>query len=210
MNVRIHVKVMLTSPERAKSSILMAMQEVWQLYGEDGQPLAGQGTSKDEAYTKGRLHGATQIWIWRQTDGGIEVLVQKRAAGKRTWPNFYDISAGGHINLGETPEAAGKREAQEELGLDIQTTALESIGRYRVHVPVGDTGDIENEFQYMYLLQVAPNTSFALQPSELASVEWKALTIFIDEVQRHPDLYVPHGSEYFGIVIKALQSKAKA
>ncbi|HTE58593.1 MAG TPA: NUDIX domain-containing protein [Verrucomicrobiae bacterium] len=183
------------------------MQEVWQLYGEDGQPLTGQGASKDDAYTKGLLHAASQIWIWRYTDSGVEVLVQKRAAGKRTWPNFYDISVGGHINLGETPEAAGKREAQEELGLDVQTAMLESIGRYRVHVPVGDTDDIENEFQYMYLLQVAPDTAFILDTSELASVEWKPLDTFMDEVYHHSDLYVPHGNDYFEKVIQALRTK---
>jgi len=40
------------------------MEELWQLFDENGQALQGQGATKDETFEKGLLHGASHIWIW--------------------------------------------------------------------------------------------------------------------------------------------------
>lgn len=51
-----------------------------------------------------------------QNDKG-EILVPKRTANKRLFPNCYDFSVGGHVNSGETYEQAAYRELEEELGI---------------------------------------------------------------------------------------------
>lgn len=51
-----------------------------------------------------------------QNDKG-EILVPKRTANRKIFPNCYDFSVGGHVNSGETYEQAAYRELEEELGI---------------------------------------------------------------------------------------------
>ncbi len=47
---------------------------------------------------------------------GDRVLVVRRAAHKRQYPEHWDL-VGGHVEIGETTDAALIREAQEEVGV---------------------------------------------------------------------------------------------
>jgi isopentenyl-diphosphate delta-isomerase len=181
------------------------MQELWQLYDDQGRPLARKGATKDDTFAKGLLHAASHVWIWRKNQSHVEILVQKRAADKRTWPNCYDISAAGHIDLSEDPLTAALRETQEEIGLDIAADQLQCIGVYRAHLRT-DQDAIENEFQWLYILELTEDAPFDLQQKEVASLEWKAISTFKQEVAINPNLYVPHGKVYFDTVLQAVEA----
>ena len=45
-----------------------------------------------------------------------EILLQKRSTVKTVAPGKWDTSVGGHLEVGETPETAARREMEEELG----------------------------------------------------------------------------------------------
>ncbi len=47
------------------------------------------------------------------------VLLVKRLPQRKVYPNLWDLP-GGHIEGDETPEQALRREAQEELGIDVE------------------------------------------------------------------------------------------
>lgn len=179
------------------------MQELWQLYDKDGNPIPGEGLAKDEVFRKGILHGAAHVWIWRNTMSGKEVLLQKRAANKRTYPNMLDISAAGHIDLGETPEIAAIRETQEEIGLDIDASDLEVVGRFYINNRVNDES-IENEFRWVYLFEITTDTVFTLEEQEVASTQWIPLEKFKRTVLPNNGDYVPQGDEYFQALLAAL------
>lgn len=179
------------------------MDELWQLYDEDGNALKGKGATKDQVFSKGLLHGASHVWIWRNNDGAMEVLLQKRAANKRTWPGRFDISAAGHIDLAEDPLVAAMRETKEEIGLDIGGGSLQELSREKVYM-IAENGAIENEFQWLYLLRVPENSEFMLQETEVDSLLWKKLDEF--EAECNTDLYVPHGQAYYAKVILAIKS----
>ncbi len=52
------------------------------------------------------------MWIVRKSDEGAEVLLQKRAMNKDSFPGRYDTSSAGHIQAGDEPEeSAIKRTA---------------------------------------------------------------------------------------------------
>jgi isopentenyldiphosphate isomerase len=51
------------------------------------------------------------------TDG--RMLLQKRSLRKDTQPGKWDTSVGGHVGFGQSYEEAARREAAEELGLDL-------------------------------------------------------------------------------------------
>jgi len=177
------------------------MDELWQLYDEQGRALAGKGATKAEVFSKGLLHGAAHVWVWRQKHGRVEILVQKRAAGKRTWPNRYDISAAGHIDLGEDPLEAAEREAKEEINLTVKESRLRLAGLHRAYLTDGDS--IENEFQWLYTLEVSPDTDFDLQAEEVDSLIWVSMGQF--KAYCASDLYVPHGELYYNTIIASIE-----
>lgn len=182
------------------------MNELWPLYDERGEQIDGRDSDPTVILTEGLLHGASHVWIWRKTLTGVEVLVQKRANTKRTWPNLYDISAAGHIDSGETPMVAALREAKEEINLDIEPTQLKLFNVMRVHM-VSGTGLIENEFQWLYLLRLNEDVSFELQEFEVASLEWVSLESFT--VDSASNSYVPHGELYYATVIDAIKREVQ-
>ncbi len=53
-------------------------------------------------------------------NGKGELFVQKRGPRVKIWPSRGDSSAAGHVDPGETPEEAAKRELQEEIGLSVR------------------------------------------------------------------------------------------
>ncbi|CAN5633654.1 hypothetical protein BH23PAT2_BH23PAT2_05520 [soil metagenome] len=179
------------------------MHELWQLFDEQGNALQGEGATKDDIFAKGLLHGASHVWIWRKKEDFVEVLLQKRAANKRTWPNRLDISAAGHIDLGEDPLTAAMRETKEEIGLKVDQESLQEFGKVKTYM-TAENGAIENEFQWLYLLKFADNSEFTLQEAEVDSLAWKKLDDFV--IECGSDLYVPHGEEYYGKVISAIKT----
>ena len=55
-------------------------------------------------------------------DGDGRILLARRPAGK-AMAGLWEFP-GGKVESGETPEAAGIREAREELGIDIEASCL--------------------------------------------------------------------------------------
>jgi len=186
------------------AAILLFMEEQWQLYNEDATPIDDRGATQDEVFGKGLLHGAAHVWMWRNTPKGPEVLLQRRAANKRTYPNLLDISAAGHIDLDESPDEAAIREAKEEIGLDVLPSQLKPIGKHRKNVTT-ENGDTENEYCWLYIYEITDETPLKLQVSEVAETKWIPLTEFIQTILPNNGNYVPQGDNYYEMVIKALK-----
>lgn len=58
-------------------------------------------------------HRAVHVLVF---DHVGRLFLQKRSALKDTAPGLWDTSVGGHMQPGETPEQAARREFREELG----------------------------------------------------------------------------------------------
>lgn len=48
-----------------------------------------------------------------------EIFLQKRAMNKEAFPGYWDTSAGGHVSGGESLMEALRREAREEIGIEL-------------------------------------------------------------------------------------------
>lgn len=182
------------------------MDEQWQLYNPQGEPIVGMGAVKQDVFTNGLLHGGSHVWIWRTNNGTPEVLVQKRSATKETWPNLYDISAAGHIDVSEQPLAAAVREVSEEIGIKVVGADLQLIGLAKIYM-TAPSGSIENEFQWLYLYELTGDVEFSLQTDEVESLQWKSLDEFKKDVSADSNIYVPHGKNYYSTVINAIETQ---
>ncbi|MBQ8123358.1 MAG: NUDIX domain-containing protein [Ruminococcus sp.] len=91
--------------------------ELFDICDEKGIPT-GRVTDRRTAHREGILHRTAHIWIVRKSpDGRTEILLQKRAACKDSFPGEYDTSSAGHITAGDEPLHGALRELSEELGI---------------------------------------------------------------------------------------------
>lgn len=177
-------------------------QNLWQLFDNQGRPLAGKGATKHDAAINGLLHGAVHLWLWRRQGDDFDALFQRRQHGILAWPGRLDSSAGGHIYLGEEPHAAALRLAREEIGAELHADELCLSGVMRARLPVDDTGLIEHEYQWVYLLQTHDSPALHLEPEKVQSIEWRPLGRCLADLSdaNHTETYVPRGTLYFSLL----------
>jgi hypothetical protein len=58
------------------------------------------GSERHLVHADGDYHRAVHVWIYVESTG--ELLLQKRADRKDSWPGLWDISSAGHISAGDT------------------------------------------------------------------------------------------------------------
>lgn len=108
----------------------MHHDELWQLYYNNGEPIPGVGWESARNNPRGddaEIVGVAVIFFFRKKNGQLEFLWQKRADTVDRYPGYYDISAGGHINLGESLVDAAIRETKEEIGVHITAEDLQFV-----------------------------------------------------------------------------------
>jgi 16S rRNA (adenine1518-N6/adenine1519-N6)-dimethyltransferase len=79
---------------------------------------------RTEVHARNLLHRAVHILVFNEHG---ELLLQKRSAWKDREPSKWDSSAAGHLEPGETYEAAAVRETEEELGIRPRLTRIGKI-----------------------------------------------------------------------------------
>src|SRR5438270_259052 len=87
-----------------------------------GRPSDGGGP-RGAVHRDGTWHRSFHCWVVRAGRRGPDLVLQRRARDKETWPGAWDVSAAGHYRVGEGLEG-GLREVAEELGLVVPTDAL--------------------------------------------------------------------------------------
>ncbi|TXG75108.1 hypothetical protein ES332_1Z015100v1 [Gossypium tomentosum] len=60
----------------------------------------GGSKPRGDVHRNGDYHKAVHVWIF--TESTQELLLQKRADCKDSWPGLWDISSAGHISAGDS------------------------------------------------------------------------------------------------------------
>lgn len=142
----------------------MAEQEqIWQV-DEHDNPIGPVG--RDDSRQQGLRYRMVRVSV--EEPGGL-ILIQKRAAAKKSYPNCWDTAAGGNITYPETYEQAVRRELSEEIGL--VTDDLEEVA-YFYGEHVDPKGDKMNRFTKVYRTVVPKDTQCTLQESEVSETRW--------------------------------------
>ena len=164
------------------------MSERLDIVDENGVPT-GETVDREVAHRDGIRHRTSHVWIVRLgPDGRMQVLVQKRAAGKDAFPGCWDISSAGHIPAGDDWVASALRELREELGVEAKPEDLKWLGNRRVeHDGVFHGKPFRNrQVSAVFALHLdRPACEFAIQESEIESVEWTDLDDCIEAVRRN-------------------------
>ena len=143
------------------------MKEFFDILDENGA-YTGKTEERDVAHKNGLWHRAVVVFLVNSKN---QVLLQRRSAMKKFWPNMLDVSVGGHCNAGEFGFEAAIRETREEIGVEIERKQLVFLGCTRSHVVKKDTVDnMLNEF-YVAFVDVDP-LSLKLQEEEVSEVKY--------------------------------------
>jgi len=84
--------------------------------------------SREKIHEEGLLHREIHVWVYNNKE---EILFQKRAPDKDTFPNLFDASAGGHVDIGEDYVSSALRELEEETGINAKKENLVLIGEFK-------------------------------------------------------------------------------
>ena len=99
-------------------------QEIFPIVDETGR-VVGKAT-RGECHSGSKLlHPVVHLHVFNAQG---DVYLQKRPEWKDIQPGKWDTAVGGHIDYGETPEKALRREVREELG--ITDFEPEFVGKY--------------------------------------------------------------------------------
>lgn len=159
--------------------------EFFDILNSDGS-RTGKRKERAQVHKDGDPHGTARIWIVRKNaSGDIELLLQKRAHKKDSFPDCFDASCAGHLSAGQEFMEGALRELYEELGIQAESSDLHFIGMYHKVVKTSFYGSqfIDDELSavYVYLKPVDAN-ALILQEEEVSAVEWMSFSQCMEQI----------------------------
>ncbi len=166
--------------------------ELWDLYTPDGT-FTGKTIDRhgSERIPQGLYHISCEVMV-RHVDG--DILLMKRAHSKKEYGGFYENTAGGSAQSGETPEQCVVRELKEETGLTAGR--LELVDRR--------LNEKYKSIFYSFVTTIdCDKNSVVLQPGETEGYRWISPDEYNDFLnsgkdidlltERYMDYYIKNG-----------------
>lgn len=131
---------------------------------------------------EGRLHRAFSLFVFNPRR---ELLIQRRAPGKRLWPSYWSNSCCSHPRAGEEMTEAVARRLQQELGL---RASLHYVYKFEYVAPYGDLGT-EHELCWVYVGR--SHDQPVINTTEISEWRWVAPADLTEELASHGDRFTP-------------------
>src|SRR3989338_6341153 len=119
-------------------------------------------TSSDDARRRNLRTRASHIIIM---DRKGNLLIQKRAAGKKIYPSLWEIGVGETIQTGESYESAAIRGMSEELNLTISMKNIKFLCDYKFE------DEITKRIWKIYSC-ILPSHDVTMQEDEISEIKW--------------------------------------
>ena len=170
--------------------------EIFDIVDENGMPTGGT-VERSRAHAEGIRHRTAHIWLVRDVDDRKQVLLQKRAMNKDSFPGRFDTSSAGHIQAGDEPLESAIRELGEELGIEASSEDLTFAGKFEIKYEKVFHGSLfkDNEIAFVFVYEKpVDETKLKLQKEEVETVEWFDLEETYQECLKHNQKFcVPIG-----------------
>jgi len=163
---------------------------------------------KSEAHKNGWFHASVHIWVY--TEKG-EILIQKRAKSKNSFPDLWDVSVAGHITAGEDAITSAIREIKEEIGMSVAPYELNKIGVFKEKFEHREDFT-DNEIHYIYLCKLeADIRSLRIQKEELSEIRLISIDSFELAINKRDfeQVFVPHYPDYYSFVLKKIKKELR-
>lgn len=149
--------------------------------------FTGAVKEKNQAHLDGDYHRTAHVWLINDKK---ELLLQRRSPMKSSFPDYWDISAAGHIRAGETVLQGAIRELKEELNVDSQESDYHYLITIRFDSPHN------NEFGYVYLVHCSlKENEFIFRDHEVAEVKYVYFEDLEQMVKNKADRLIIHKNE---------------
>jgi isopentenyl-diphosphate delta-isomerase len=164
------------------------------------------------AHREGLRHMAVSVFVLRDAEGGLETLIQRRAAGKYHTPGLWANSCCTHpawtAGGPEDDAACAARRLTEELG--IQGLEMRPAGTVEYRAEVGG-GLMEHEVVRLFTAQAPQGLRIAPNPDEVQDIRWISVHSLLRDAIDRPARYTPwlriyltqHAGRIFGHGIAA-------
>lgn len=144
--------------------------ELLDIVDENGN-FTGEIVERKKAQELGLLHWEVIIIV---VNDRKQILLQKRSANKKYFPNKWALCSGLVIS-GESCEEAAVRELKEELGVEFQISDLHLLEKNL------------NLTRFYYVITNYDESQFTIQKEELSSVKWFDLDEVLEKVSSGDD-----------------------
>lgn len=136
--------------------------------------------NREEFYSASYIHRASQLILLNPEN---QMLIQRRAAGKRWYPNRYTYSVSGTV-ANESYEVCMQREMLEEIGISVPFTKLFKLAC------IFERG---GAFHTVFTGRCSEEISRSIRPDpeEAAYIEWVNPEELYRAVKINPEEYTP-------------------
>lgn len=147
---------------------------------------------KSLAHKIGVWHRAVHIYLINDAN---ELILQQRSPDKDLFPNFWDISVGGHVGWGEKTIFAAQRELGEELSVNAKHSEFEYL--FTIKESFHQYNFLSREFVDVFLIEKdIKKEDIVLQKEEVSNFIFIPVLKFLDLIKNKDPMLVPHWKEY--------------
>lgn len=154
------------------------MEEYLDVLNEKGE-YTGKIETREKCHKEGLYHKAVAVFI---INSKKQVLLQKRSKNKKLWPNMWDVTVGGHVQVGEFGFQTIIREVKEEIGIELDKKDITFLGSSISHNIKSD--HINNHLNEYYIVnKEIDETKLKLQNEEVSEVKWIGKEEIIEKIK---------------------------
>jgi len=131
--------------------------------------MIGVADSPGSALKNGDVRLVSRVML-KNKEG--KYLLQKRSEEMLNWPGYWDHTAAGHVDDGESPEAAAYRELREETGID-DAQIMHIAEYYSAYEQPGRDLPTSKSYNHVYYGKYdIEESAVKFDPGEVSEVKW--------------------------------------